>query len=190
MSKPLVYLITIVVCIFLQMAIAPAIALGGAVPNFLLIPVLLVSLRSGAGVGGVTGFCLGLLGDLVGDGTVGCMALTFTITALICGAVGSGLSLRSFGVSALVALVASFFVEIVYAIAVILTNANSAGAASTIVSSSLPSAVYTAVFCCIALFTIGLVMADDAPAMRGGPRLGAPIGGRGSRIPRMGSRLK
>lgn len=191
-SKQLAYLITFVVCILLQMAIAPAISIGGARPDFLLIPVLLVSLRSGSGAGGVTGFALGLLYDLIGDGTIGCMALVFTITALVVGLLGSGLSMHSFGALCLLAIASAFFVEIVYAVSVILTSANSAGAWSTIASSSLPSGFYTAVLCCIALVTMGLVIADDQPRMGrgGGPRLGGQIGGRGSRIPRMGSRLK
>lgn len=191
MSKQLVYAITIVVCILLQMAIAPAISIAGAVPEFLLIPVLLISLNSGSGAGGVAGFLLGLLQDLIGDGTIGCMALTFTITALIVGLASSGLSMRSFGANCLVAVVSSFFVEIVYGISVILTNANSSGSWATIGTYALPSALYTAVFSCIALVTIGLVMVDDQPSMNRGPRLGGQqLGGRGSKIPRMGSRLK
>lgn len=190
MSKQLVYAITVVVCILLQMAIAPAISIGGAVPEFLLIPVLLVSINSGPGVGGATGFALGLLQDLIGDGTVGCMALAFTITALIVGLVGSGLNTRSFAANCLVAVASAFFVEIVYGISVILTNANSAGSLSTMGTSALPSALYTSVFACIALVTIGLVMAEEQPSLGRGPRLGGQMGGRGSKIPRMGSRLR
>lgn len=190
MDKWLVYTITVVACILLQMAVAPAISIAGAVPEFLLIPVLLISLNSGSGAGSVAGFALGLLQDLIGDGTVGCMALTFTITALIVGLVGAGLNTRSFAGNCLVAIVSAFFVEIVYGISVILTNSNSAGSFATMGTYALPSALYTAVFACIALVTIGLVMADEQPSMSRGPRLGGQIGGRGSKIPRMGSRLK
>lgn len=190
MSKQLAYLITFVVCILLQMAIAPAITLGSAEPDFLLIAVLLVALRSGVGVGSVAGFSLGLLYDLIGDGTVGCMALVFTITAAIVGALGSGLSQRSPAVMCLVAVCSSFFTEIVYAVSVILTSASSAGAWATIISHSVPSAFYSAVLACIALVTMGFVVADEQPTMGSGPRLGGQVGGRGRNIPRMGSRLK
>lgn len=191
MSRQLVYAITIVVCILLQMALAPAISLAGATPEFLLIPVLLISLKSGSGAGGIAGFLLGLLQDLIGDGTVGCMALVFTITALVVGLVGSGLSMRSFAANCLVGVVSSFFVEIVYGISVILTNANSSGGFATLATYSLPSALYTAVFVCIALITIGLVIEEEQPSMGRGPRLGGQLGGgRSAKIPRMGSRLK
>ena len=46
MSKQVVYAITIVLCILLQAGISPAIAIMGCSPNFLLIPVLLISMRS------------------------------------------------------------------------------------------------------------------------------------------------
>lgn len=190
MNSRLVYTITIVVCILLQMAVAPAISIGGAVPEFLLIPVLLISLNSGSGAGGVAGFCLGLLQDLIGDGTIGCMALVLTITAMIVGLAGAGLSTKSFAANCLIAIVSAFFVEIVYGISVVLTNANSSGSLSAIGSYSLPSALYTAVFACIALVTIGLVIGDEQPSMGRGPRLGGQLGGRSSKIPRMGSRLK
>ena len=78
MSKQVVYAITIVLCILLQAGISPAIAIMGCSPNFLLIPVLLISMRSGTGMGSIAGFLLGLLYDLMGSGTIGCMALVFT----------------------------------------------------------------------------------------------------------------
>ena len=82
MSKQVVYAITIVLCILLQAGISPAIAIMGCSPNFLLIPVLLISMRSGTGMGSIAGFLLGLLYDLMGSGTIGCMALVFTLIAM------------------------------------------------------------------------------------------------------------
>lgn len=188
MSKPVVYAITFVVCIFLQIAVAPAIAIAGCEPNFLLIPVLLVALRSGMGAGGVSGFLLGLFYDLMNNGTVGCMALVFTIAALIAGLVGASVETSSPLSACLVVLVSAVFVELAYGIAVALTNAEAAGVASTLVTNSLPSALYSAFFGCIALVTIGLVMADEAPAMSG--RLAGGFGSGTSKMPRMHSRLK
>ena len=60
MDKNLVYAISVIVCALLQLAIAPAVALFGATPNFLIIPVLFIALRSGAVAASVAGFALGL----------------------------------------------------------------------------------------------------------------------------------
>lgn len=59
MSKQVVYAITIVLCILLQAGISPAIAIMGCSPNFLLIPVLLISMRSERGWGASPDFCSG-----------------------------------------------------------------------------------------------------------------------------------
>ena len=188
MSKQTVYLITFVVCILFQAGIAPAIAIGGCLPNFLIIPVLLVSLRSGSGMGSIAGFACGLLYDLMSNGTVGCMALVFVLVALAVGVVGSGTDTQSPLFTCLVAVVASFLVEFVYGIAATLTNTDSSGALITMLTHAFPTALYTAVFACIALATIGLVMVGDSPAMS--PRRGSPIGGKARKMPKMGSRLK
>ena len=93
-SKQTVYLITIVLCILLQAGIAPAIAIMGCKPNFLLIPVLLISMRSGTAAGSIAGFSLGLLYDLMGSGTIGCMALVLTLIAFIVGVAGESMDNR------------------------------------------------------------------------------------------------
>lgn len=188
MSKPVVYLITFVVCALLQVAVSPAISIAGCSPNFLLIPVLLVSMRSGAGAGSVAGFTCGLFEDFAGNGTVGCMALIFTIVALVVGLLSSGLGVSSALFSCVIAVVSSFVVEIGYGVANVLTSAESNGAAITILTHSLPSALYTMVFACIALVTIRLVLADDSPAMPS--RLGGGYGGSGAKMPKFTSRLK
>ena len=89
MDKSLVYIITIVVCSLLQLALAPAVQVFGAMPNFLIIPVLFIGLRSGSAMGAVAGFALGLLFDLAGDGVIGAMALSLVIAGVVCGAIGS-----------------------------------------------------------------------------------------------------
>jgi rod shape-determining protein MreD len=184
-AKPVVYLITFIVCIFLQMGVAPAIAIAGIQPDFLVIPVLLVALYSGVGLGSLTGFLLGLFFDLSVSGTVGCMALVFTIVACIVAAIGQGMETRAPLLACLIALCSSFAIEILYGIAVALTNPDAGGVGVALLTSSLPTALYTTVFACIALVTIGLVMAGDAPAAHG--RLG---GSSRNSIPRMQSRLK
>lgn len=165
MSKQSVYLITIIICILFQAGVAPAIAVMGATPNFLLIPVLLISLRSGTGAGSVTGFGLGLLYDLMGSGTVGCMALMFTLIAFVVGVLGESIDLLTPLGTIVVSVVSSFFLEIGYAIVSVLTSSVGGGMMHTVLSYSLPSALYTAVFVLIALLTIALVIADENAGM-------------------------
>ena len=187
LSKQAVYLITFILCAVLQAGVAPAIAIAGCSPNFLLIPVLLVSLRSGSGAGGATGFFMGLLYDLMGSGTIGCMALVFTITALVVGFLGASMDMNTPVTAAILAVASSLFVELVYAIVAVLTSSEGGGALSTVLSYSLPTALYTAVFAVIALLTIGLVVADETTGMPA--RLGERRG-KTRNMPRMKSRLK
>lgn len=165
MSKQAVYIVTTVLCILLQAGISPAIAIMGATPNFLLIPVLLVSMRSGVGAGSITGFALGLLYDLMGAGTIGCMALVFTLIAFIVGAAAENIDLSTPVAVLVVAIGASLVCEVGYGIAAMLTSAEGGSVMSTMVGYSLPSALYSAVFAIIALLTIGLLMADETTGM-------------------------
>lgn len=165
MSKQTAYIVTIVVCIILQAGVSPAISIMGCAPNFLLIPVLLVSLRSGTGLGSVAGFALGLLYDLMGSGTVGCMALVFTLVAFAVGAIGESIDLLTPLWSIIVSVVSSLFTEIVYAVVSVLTSSVGGGMMSTVLTYSLPSALYTAVFVAIALLTMELVIADESAGM-------------------------
>lgn len=174
MSKPAVYLITFIVCIALQVAVAPAIAIGGCSPNFLLIPVLLVAMRSGACSGGVSGFCCGLFEDFVGNGTVGCMALTLTLVAFAVGLLAANMGSSSALVSCIFGVASSVVVELFYGLANVLTSADGGGVLATLAGHSLPQAVYTLVFVCIALTTIRLVLPEEMTGMPS--RLGGGVG--------------
>lgn len=168
MSKNAVYIITFVVCILLQVAIAPAISIMGASPLFILIPVVLVSLHSGMVSGSISGFLCGLLYDFIYSNVLGCMALCFVLIALIIGFIGKNISTHSIAISALIAVVCALFTEIIYGIAVVLTNTDATGIISTVVTYSLPSALYSAIFLFVALVTIHLVMEGDASVSLGG----------------------
>ena len=188
MNKSLVYLIVFVLCILFQAGLSPAIAIGGCAPNFLIIPVLLVALRSGIGAGGVAGFFCGLLFDLMGNGTIGCMALVLTITALVVGFLAGGLDITSPVTVIIVAVVSSIFVELAYGIAVMLTSPDTPGGMSTLFTHSLPASLYSAVFAVLALLVCGMFLGYEGAAT--GAQLGGQIGGRAKRMPRMKSRLK
>lgn len=187
-SKQVVYLVTIILCILLQAGISPAIAILCCSPNFLLIPVLLISMRSGTGAGSIAGFSLGLLYDLMGSGTIGCMALVFTLIAFIVGVAGESMDLLTPVATIIVAVLSSLITEIGYGVAAILTSSEGGGVMSTMLSYSLPSSLYTAVFAVLALVTIGLVIADDNAGMP--THLGERREGGRRNMSRMKSRLK
>lgn len=186
LSKPIVYAITFVVCILLQAAVAPNIALLGAQPDFLLIPVVLVALRSGIGTGSAAGFCLGVLYDAMSSGTIGCMALVFVLVAWAVGALGASLSTDSAVVALVFALAASLFSECLYAVAVLLTTTDASGALGAFVCRTLVGFLYTALFSGIALFTITLAMGDQANYQ---PRAGQGGSARRGKDGSFGSRL-
>lgn len=169
MDKSVAYVITLVVCILLQLAIAPVVAIAGAQPNFLLICVLLIASRSGATAGSVAGFLLGLFYDFAGDGIIGAMALAFTLTALVVGLLCSAMDMSPV-TGALVGLVFGILTTVVYGLVTVLGSTASGGAASTMLSFALPSGIYTAVLCALAMLTMGLVIANDTPQM--GSRFG------------------
>ncbi len=169
LGKPLVYAITFVVCILLQAAVAPNIALFGAQPNFLLVPVLLVALRSGTGPASIAGFCLGLLYDAMTSGTIGCMALVLVLVAWAAGALSANIAADNVAVALAYAVAGALSTECLYAVAVLLTTTDTSGALGAFVGHALPAFLYTAVFACIGLATITLVMGEGASYQ---PRVG------------------
>ena len=177
MDKGLVYIITLVVTVLLQLAVAPSIQIGSALPDFLLIPVLFIALNSGPGAGGVAGFVLGLLYDFSGDGVIGAMAFTFCLIALVVGLVGTNMD-SSPVVAGIAGIVFAFLSELIYGAVTVLGSSASSGAFSTVLSYAIPSALYTAVICLVALVTMSLVAADSSSQM-GSKFGGAGFGGRG-----------
>ncbi len=167
MDKTIVYAITIIVCLALQMAVAPAIQIMGARPDFLIIPVLFIALRSGSTAGAVSGFILGLFYDFAGDTVVGAMALTYCVVALAVGLLGRAMETSPVA-GAVVGLVFGFLTEPLYGLATVLGSVASNGGFDTMLTYAVPSGLYTAVFCAVALLTMSLVTASDTPNMGGG----------------------
>ena len=59
-------------------------SLFGSVPDFLLVGVYFTALRKGPFAGVVSGFALGLVGDLLGSGTVGLSSLMGCMFGYVC----------------------------------------------------------------------------------------------------------
>ena len=187
MDKRIAYIITIVLCFLLEAGIAPAIAIGGCSPNFLMIPIVFIAARSGAAPGSVAGFLLGLLWDLMGSGIIGCMAFVCTIVGLIVGGLCSNMETKSPLVLCIFGIASAFVIEFGYGISVALASSISGNITSTMLTYAAPSALYSAVIMCIALVLLSVFVADDSPNMSS---LGRPVGGSGRNVVRMQSRLK
>lgn len=174
MDKGLVYIITVAVCALLQLAIAPAIQVLGATPNFLVIPVLFIGLRSGATAGAVAGFALGLLSDFAGDGVIGAMALTLVLAGVLCGVLGGNVETGPV-MAAVIGIVVSILASLVFGAATVLGSSAMGGSLGTMVTYALPCGIYTAVFAAVGLATMSMVTPAESPHMGSG--LG--VGGRG-----------
>ena len=161
MNKFFIYIITFLLSFLIQFALAPAIAIAGASPLVLLVPVVLVSIHSGPAFGSLSGFICGLIYDFVYGSVIGCMALTLTLLAAIVAFIASNINVRTLSVTAVLSLFASVFCELVYGLSMVLTNADVAGLATTLISHSLPCAIYDTVILFFFLFIIHLVMEDD-----------------------------
>ncbi|MDR1016774.1 MAG: rod shape-determining protein MreD [Coriobacteriales bacterium] len=81
--RPRILLLFCVIAVLAQVVFAPNIAIGRAVPNLLLVCLVLVSSRVSLPVSIGCGFLLGLISDLVTSAAVGSGALIFVLSALL-----------------------------------------------------------------------------------------------------------
>ena len=85
MRQVLPTIAAVFVAMLIQVGLAPYIAIGGVVPNILLLVVVTLALVEGPTAGATAGFAAGLMFDLLGYGPVGPMALVLTITGYMAG---------------------------------------------------------------------------------------------------------
>ncbi len=74
-----------VVCLVLQLAVAPNLALGNGHINFALVFAGIVALTRGGRIGVICGFVAGLVFDLLGTGPMGVMSLLLTVASYFMG---------------------------------------------------------------------------------------------------------
>ncbi|MDP2181457.1 MAG: rod shape-determining protein MreD [Actinomycetota bacterium] len=84
-NKAIPAIVAILGAALLQVAIAPYIAIGGIVPNLLLLVVVTLALVEGPRSGASAGFAAGLAFDLLGSGPIGPMALVLAIVGHVTG---------------------------------------------------------------------------------------------------------
>ncbi|MDR3686086.1 MAG: rod shape-determining protein MreD [Coriobacteriia bacterium] len=85
MNRVLPTIAAILVAALLQVGLAPYIAIGGVVPDFLLLVVVTLALVEGPAAGASAGFAAGLIFELIGSGPVGPMVLVLAVTGYMAG---------------------------------------------------------------------------------------------------------
>ena len=128
----------------LQAGLAPYLAIGGVVPNFLLLVVVTLALVEGPVAGCSTGFACGLLFDLLGAGPVGPMVLVLTVTGYLAGLLHENMFAEGWLLPISVLGVAALGSEIAYGLLLDLLGGGGP-VFVTFITRILPAAVYNTV---------------------------------------------
>jgi rod shape-determining protein MreD len=151
-----------------QVIVAPNIAVAGAVPNIILITVIISAIRLPSGAATVFGFVLGLFADLFAIGPFGLMMLIMTLIAFIVSSLNKGTFTGHWLLEALLVVIAALFVELLYGVVLVLVNPDLDIAAS-LLPIVLPATLFDALLGLLILLIVKL------------------LGGRGSQGQGMGS---
>lgn len=143
-----------IICLVLQLAVSPNLAIFNGHINFALIFSSVVALSYGGTLGVVLGFLSGLTFDLLSNGPFGLMALLLTISSYFL-----GLELRNriaddFRGSLTAFLNASLAVSAVYSLMMLVV-----GASNSLFDSLLLRALPTAIMTCIVFIPFCLILA-------------------------------
>ncbi len=141
MNKTVVSIIVVFVALLLQAAVAPYVAIGGVVPNFLMLAALTLAIVNGPAVGAASGFACGLLFDLLGSGAVGPMTVVLTLTGYFAGMLATNLFAEGWLLPLSVLAIACFVSELAYALLMSLVG-TSAPFFTTLFALVIPAAVY------------------------------------------------
>jgi rod shape-determining protein MreD len=141
MSRLLPTLAALLAAAVLQAALAPYLAIGQVVPNFLLLVVVTIALVEGPGPGAALGFSAGLLFDLLGSGPVGPMLLVLTLTGYLTGLVHENMFAEGWLLPLTVLAIATLSAEVAYGLILLLLGSGGPFW-STFLTKMLPAAVY------------------------------------------------
>jgi rod shape-determining protein MreD len=114
-SRPVFTLLGGLIAFLLQTIIAPNIAILDAVPNFILGDVSLNAMSCGTVRSSLTGFILGLLYDLVAQGSLGIMSLVLAIVGYSVSSLDKELFAGDWSVKVFFLLVVAFLGELLHA---------------------------------------------------------------------------
>ena len=151
-----------VVAYVLQIVLAPNIAILGAMPNFMLVYVVIAGMSSQHDGITLLAFFSGLALDLTGTSAVGTMAALFIAVSLVTTRVASYLGSDTVGSSTLIAIVISVLAELVYAGFYISTSG--VPVLDALLQRSIPCALYDSALILIALPVLSQVFSESRPS--------------------------
>lgn len=128
----------------LQIVLAPYISISAAMPNFVVVFVMLCAVVRAQSFGCVMPFVLGLLYDFLSGNIVGGMALALMVSAVLAARVFAVLQNDTLFMPLAVLALGSLMVELLYAI-VLLAAGYNAGILEAFVFRALPCALYDSV---------------------------------------------
>lgn len=135
--------------IAMQLALAPAIAIMGVMPNFVLVFVASAALLRPSDAVMAAGFFAGMAFDLAASGTPGVMAALLTLVAFCASRAAMRLGSDTLSVSLLICMVCSLLVEVCYALFYVADAGVPLGDA--MLMRALPCALYDCGICLIIL---------------------------------------
>lgn len=134
-----------VICLVLQLALAPNVALGNGHPNFALIFSACVALQVGGTRGVIAGFVAGLLFDLSTTAPIGLMAFCLTVSSFALGMEQRNRMAGDLGSAMGLFCAATLGVSLVYHLAMLLVG-QASSIIDVVIFRALPAALLTVVF--------------------------------------------
>jgi rod shape-determining protein MreD len=165
MRKALPTIAIVAVAAFLQAAFAPYMAIGGVVPNFLLLAVVTIALVEGPIAGCSVGFVAGAIFDLLGSGPVGPMILVLTVTGYLAGQLHANMFAEGWLLPMTVLAIAALGSELAYGLIIMLLGAGGPFV-TMLFSKMLPSAVYNTALGLLVYPWLARILRPDRPTMR------------------------
>jgi rod shape-determining protein MreD len=148
--------------VVLQVGLAPYIAIGHVVPNFLLLVVVTLALVEGPGPGAAAGFAAGLLFDLMGTGPVGPMTLVLIVTGYLAGLMHENMFAEGWLLPLTVLAIASLSAEIAYGLILDLLGVGGPFWL-TLFTKMLPGAVYNTALALLVYPWLARFLRHDRP---------------------------
>lgn len=135
--------LTVLAALLLQVGLAPYIAIGGVVPNMLLLIVVTLALVKGPRTGMIAGFGAGLLFDLLGTTPIGAAALVFCVVGFVAGSVQQNTFADGWLVPLIIVFVSSLAAETLFALLLAVLGEGQL-TIDAVTGGVLPAAVYNA----------------------------------------------
>lgn len=155
-----------VLAVFLQMALAPYIAIASAMPNFIVVFAVVVAVSRPQTYGAVLPFVLGLVYDLVTGGPVGVMAFSLTAFSWLAARLFSVFDNDTLFMPLIMMALGLFLVELSYGMFLMLFGYN-AGVFEAIAYRVVPCFIYDLVVGIVVYLLISRFFRDSGSASHG-----------------------